>query len=330
MERVLIKFTKTGGAKFISHLDTMRTLHRAMRRARIPVAYSKGFNPHASISVAAPLSLGIESSAEYADVELEITSENVNIKEMLNKSLPEGIRIVDVISINEKMPSAMGTVEGAKYSIALRHDMSKADIIYVIESILSSSEIVRNKRTKSGEKMIDIRPLIKDIKLVGFENDRIKIECLLYTGSKGSIGPDAVAELLKEYSKNNISGYPYIVREEIYGLRGSDWIDLYPVLWHGAKFKYEDRKYYIYLSYKKHESIANAILNSKNEEHKKYYVEGYQYEFLKKCTGKKTIRQLIDELTFDVEIKDIKRILYELSKENVMLFSKEAEEYYEG
>lgn len=226
MERVLIKFTKTGGAKFISHLDTLRTLHRAMRRAGIPVSYSKGFNPHASISVAAPLSLGIGSTAEYADVEIERPLDSVNIKELLNEALPEGIRIVDVIGINEKMPSAMGTVEGAKYSITLSHNMSKADIINVIESILSSSEIVRNKRTKSGEKMIDIRPLIKDIKLTGFENDRIQIECLLYTGSKGSLGPDAVADLIKEYSKGNITGYPHIVREEIYGLRNNNWIDL--------------------------------------------------------------------------------------------------------
>jgi radical SAM-linked protein len=226
MARILVKFTKSSGAKFISHLDTMRTLHRAMRRSGIPVAYSKGFNPHPSISVAAPLSLGIESAAEYADVELDRPLESGNIKELLNSALPESIKIIDVIGINGKMPSAMGTVEGAKYSITMSHNISKDEIDSVIKSILSSSEIVRNKRTKSGEKMVDIRPLIKDIKLSQYEKDRVRIECLLYTGSSGSLGPDAVAELIKEYSKGNVSGYPYIVREEIYGLDGDNWLDL--------------------------------------------------------------------------------------------------------
>jgi radical SAM-linked protein len=156
MERLLIKFTKNKEAKYISHLDTLRTLHRAFRRADLPIAYSKGFNPHASISIAAPLSLGIGSNAEYADIELESYVEGNIVMEKLNSALPNGIRILKVININKKMPSSMAIVEGAKYIIGLNHKTDKNSINAIITSILNSEDIMMLKKTKSGEKMVKV------------------------------------------------------------------------------------------------------------------------------------------------------------------------------
>lgn len=226
MERVLLKFTKLNGSKFISHLDTMRTLHRALRRAGLPIAYSKGFNPHASISVAAPLSLGIASIAEYADIELDEFVDQKVIHEKLNMALPEGIKIINVLNIDQKMPTSMGIVDGAKYIIKLHHNALDEEVQKIILEIMDSKEIFKNKRTKSGEKLADIRPLIKDIKLLSYDKDQIEIECLLFTGSKGSLGPEMVSELIKEKSNNKIYGYPEIERKEIYSLSNNKWIDL--------------------------------------------------------------------------------------------------------
>lgn len=226
MERVLIKFTKTNGAKFISHLDTMRTLHRALRRAGLPIAYSKGFNPHASISVAAPLSLGISSTAEYADIEFEEHIDHEVIKNKLNMALPEGIKIINVLNIDQKMPTSMGSVDGAMYIIKLHHNIEKYDVEKIILEIMNSAEIFKNKRTKSGEKLVDIRPLIDEIKLLSYDKKQIEIECILITGSKGTLGPEMISELIKEKSNNKIYGYPDIVRKEIYCLLNNKWIDL--------------------------------------------------------------------------------------------------------
>lgn len=226
MERVLLKFTKVNSAKFISHLDTMRTLHRALRRAGIPISYSKGFNPHASISVAAPLSLGLASTAEYADIELDEFIDWSTIKEKLNKVLPEGIKILSALNITQKMPSSMGSVEGAQYIIKLQHNMKEQEIDNIIHEIMSSVEIYKNKRTKSGEKLVDIRPLIEDIKILSYNNQQVEIECLLFTGSKGSLGPDMISELLKEKSNNKIYGYPEIERSEIYSILNEKWVNL--------------------------------------------------------------------------------------------------------
>lgn len=226
MERILIKFTKVKGAKFISHLDTMRTLHRALRRAGLPVAYSKGFNPHASISVAAPLSLGIASTAEYADIELNECIKPEVIREKLNMALPEGIQVLNVLNIGEKMPTSMGIVDGAKYVIKQQHNASIQEIESTINEVIALKEIFKNKRTKSGEKLVDIRPLIRDIKLINYEKDHIEMECVLLAGSKGSLGPEMISELIKEKSNNKIYGYPEIERKEIYCLSNNKWIDL--------------------------------------------------------------------------------------------------------
>lgn len=226
MERIVIKFTKTKGAKFISHLDTMRTLHRAIRRAGIPISYSKGFNPHASISVAAPLSLGIASTAEYADIEIDELVEGTSIEEKLNSALPEGLKIINAVNISEKMPSAMGIVEGARYSIALHCEDGENIAEKAIEDILISPEIFMNKRTKSGEKLVDIRPLIEDIRISGNKDSRITFECLLHTGSRGSLGPEMLADLLKERSGHIINGYPDIERKEIFTRVNNEWVDL--------------------------------------------------------------------------------------------------------
>lgn len=226
MERLLIKFTKTGGAKFISHLDTMRTIHRAFRRAGIPLHYSQGFNPHASISVAAPLSLGIASVAEYADVEIHNEMEGAIVKEKLNKVLPESIQIIDVINIYDKKPSSMGSVGGASYSLKLQHKLDLNKLIEVINLILDKKELLKNKRTKSGEKLIDIRPLIHNIKIIDFTENTLTLNCLLISGSNGSLGPDVIGELLQEYSDNLIFGYPEATRQEIYAVNNNNWIDL--------------------------------------------------------------------------------------------------------
>jgi radical SAM-linked protein len=216
VERILIKFTKNNGAKFISHLDTVRTLHRAFRRAELPISYSKGFNPHASISVASPLSLGIESNSEYADVEINETVPVNIIAEALNSVLPNDIKIVKVVKINGKMPASMAVVASTRYSIRFEKETTEELAAGLIKEILTQDEIMRMKRSKSGEKLTNIRPFIKDLTYEKFDDGHIKFDCILQSGSNGSLGAEILATIIKEYSKGEIYGHPYITREEIY------------------------------------------------------------------------------------------------------------------
>lgn len=222
MERILIKFTKTKGAKFLSHLDTMRTIHRALRRAEIPIAYSKGFNPHPNISVAAPLSLGLGSVAEYADIELKECMDIKELKDRLSSALPDGMEIVDALEVKEKMPPSMAAVEFARYELILNHNASENVLIDIINKILEEELIERIKKTKSGEKLVNIRPFIENISINDYNSSNVKFDCLLKAGSKGSISIELISDIIKDYSDGKIFGHPIIERKEIYGISDNE------------------------------------------------------------------------------------------------------------
>lgn len=93
--RILAVFYKKGDMRFISHLDLMRIFQRACRRAGVPVALTKGFNPHPKISIKRALKLGIESENEEALFSLERDMGPAEFMDRVNKELPEGIKIKD-------------------------------------------------------------------------------------------------------------------------------------------------------------------------------------------------------------------------------------------
>ena len=102
MPRLL--FEKTGNAIWISHLDLMRLFQRAFKRAGLPLKHTQGFNPRPSVSIALPLSVGIESVCELLDFELDgepLSSDEIKIR--LNQTLIRGVRILDVYEVGEKL-----------------------------------------------------------------------------------------------------------------------------------------------------------------------------------------------------------------------------------
>ena len=97
-------FEKTGNAAYISHLDLMRVFQRAFKRAGLPLTHTKGFNPRPSVSIALPLSLGVESICELLDFELETDGFSCEeIKNRLNNNLTEGVRILEVYTTGAKL-----------------------------------------------------------------------------------------------------------------------------------------------------------------------------------------------------------------------------------
>jgi len=97
MYRINFTFAKTGTMKFISHLDLMRLFMRAVRRAALPIKMTEGFSPHPKISLKRALKLGVESDNEEATFVLRETISPQEFKQRLQKQLPEGIIIKDVI-----------------------------------------------------------------------------------------------------------------------------------------------------------------------------------------------------------------------------------------
>lgn len=94
----LFHFSKTGAQIYISHLDLMRLLGRAARRADLPVELTKGFNPRLKLKLARALKLGIASESEEGEMTLSEFIEPVEIQKRFQAQLPSGIEIKDVVS----------------------------------------------------------------------------------------------------------------------------------------------------------------------------------------------------------------------------------------
>jgi len=232
--RYLIKFSKESHIKFISHLDLMRTIQRVIRRAEMPVEYSKGFNPHMNLSIAQPLSVGMYSIGDYMDVVLTEELDENYIKDTLNENMPSGIKVFEVVKVKDssdgrKVPQSMALVDAAKYVIKIKYAETETlnEELKVIEGKNEWSII---KKSKSGEKLADIKPLVKNI---DFQiNDKLLIiTAIISCGSKENLS----AELLSRYIINNTSlvsseAFVDIMREEMYVENKESLIPIYKYL----------------------------------------------------------------------------------------------------
>ena len=178
-----IRFAKYGVVKFIGHLDVMRYFQKAVRRSELPIKYSQGFNPHQLMVFAQPLGVGVTSDGEYMDIETEdvdfagnvLSAERV--REILGGALTEGFEIVSIRQIpwqeGTKHPeNAMSLVAGADYVMSVKDGYSLGipdsveqndKISYLkqkLESFMGQDSIVVSKKSKSGEKDMDIKPYI--------------------------------------------------------------------------------------------------------------------------------------------------------------------------
>ncbi|TYQ16341.1 UNVERIFIED_CONTAM: radical SAM-linked protein [Acetivibrio alkalicellulosi] len=173
------KFTRGEEVKYISHLDLMKMFERALRRSGLPIAYSKGFNPHPQLVFGLPLSVGVTSEAEYLDLDFDIELEPDEFTERLNKFLPRGVVITDAKKKTEKS-NIMASIAGATYEILISSStyVEMDQIKNILRSFLERDEIIIQKQSKSKVKMVDIRPMIHSIyiKSINVKGDKLHLE----------------------------------------------------------------------------------------------------------------------------------------------------------
>ena len=159
MPRLL--FEKTGNAIWISHLDLMRVFQRAFKRAGYPLTHTHGYNPRPSVSIALPLSVGIESQCELLDFDLDCEiNDYMEIRDQLNSVLIEGVHILDVYATGSKIRD----LAFLETHIDLIYDNnSSKDRCKLLQDLFSSDALTVVKKTKNGMQEQDIIPMIKDI-----------------------------------------------------------------------------------------------------------------------------------------------------------------------
>ena len=117
MFRLRFTFTKESPIRFLSHLDMMKLMERALRRAELPVLFSQGHTPRMKLSLAWPLSVGMTAAAEYADVVLEKWIAADKIPALLNYVMPAGCRVTDAKMVDMKQDSLTAQVTAARWEV---------------------------------------------------------------------------------------------------------------------------------------------------------------------------------------------------------------------
>lgn len=183
---------------FLGHLEMVRLVERAFRRAAMPLAFSEGFHPHPKISFAAPAPVGITSYGEILEVEL---TEAVPLDRVLGMEpplFPPGMKLLDARYVDSKK-SLMAKIRAIDYAIDFPGDEK---LKAAFEAFLGSGEILHEKRTKKGKrKTVDLAPMIGDHR-IETTDDGFKVIVRLATGSEANLNPmTLVSEFAARYDR---------------------------------------------------------------------------------------------------------------------------------
>lgn len=154
--RAMIRFGKQPRLRFISHLDLQRFFQRALNRTGLPVAYTQGFNPHLVMSFASALALGWTSEYEILDFRLSVPMGRQRTEEAVRAALPVDLPVLEVRMVDDRHPAPMAMVCAADYAIALEDAPA---LLTAAEDFWARDEVMAVRKTKSGEREINIRPL---------------------------------------------------------------------------------------------------------------------------------------------------------------------------
>lgn len=196
MQRLRIKFSRGEELKFLSHLDLMRLWERALRRARIPLAYSHGYNPHPQLSLAAPLAVGVTSEAELMDVYLSRWVTPQFFEARVKEQLPRGIKLLEVWQIGLKVPSLQSQVKFAEYRVEVETDKTTDEIRQSLDSLLRMDKLPWQHMRDTGPRHYDLRALIQDLWLIEHCDSLCVLGMRLRCDEQGSGRPEQVTKAL--------------------------------------------------------------------------------------------------------------------------------------
>lgn len=194
MREIRLRFSKTGQAKYISHLDTNRVFSRAFARAKINIWYTEGFNPHPYMSFSLPLSLGVESLCENVDIRISDDITNDEIKERMNNALPDGIRIVDVY--DDFMDCHEIVYSDYVYKFEFKDNETA---LKKINSVLDGDEIIALKKGKQGRRRVLKETNIKEFIIkhnISVRDDNIVLNVRLLAGPDKNLNPSLLFDTI--------------------------------------------------------------------------------------------------------------------------------------
>ncbi len=222
--KIRIKFEKQGAMKFIGHLDIMRYFQKVMRRADVDIRYSGGFSPHQIMSFAAPLGVGLLSRGEYLDIEVLSTEDSQTMMDRMNQTMVEGTRVLSYKKLEDSSKNAMSIVAAADYTLWFREGKEPQDMEAFFADLArfyNQEQILIRKKTKKGEKDMDLKPLIYDLRRSDARPDAVFMQ--VSTGSTDNVKPELVMQAFCAFRGEAYEPFAMETqREEVYADLGDE------------------------------------------------------------------------------------------------------------
>lgn len=193
MDKLRLRFKKTGRAIYISHLDLMHTMQRAFSRAGYELRYSEGFNPHPQISIALPLSVGTGSACEIMDFKLKNDVDLAELPARLTAVMPEGIEVIEAYEQQRKTAE----LKWLRVTGVFEYDDRDASLmIDGLNAFFEQNEIVITKKTKRGLGETDIRPAIRSIDF-SRHNGLVAVDAVI-SAQEPTLNSELLADALRQ------------------------------------------------------------------------------------------------------------------------------------
>ena len=213
---IRIKFRKVGNLQYISHLDLQRTVSRILVRAKLPMWYTQGFNPHAKVTFGLPLSVGTESECEFIDLRVDRDISGEEVKTLLNRELTDEMQVLEAYEPTSKFQD----ITWARYRMRLCFDGANAETAARMQQLFTVSPLNVIKKSKSGEKEVDLIPMIKEVRVSAPADDEILLDTVLAAGSAEHLNPELLIKAAKDalgiLSGDPAKEYYSILRTNVY------------------------------------------------------------------------------------------------------------------
>lgn len=212
MTDLRLRFEKTGRAVYISHLDLMRTFQRAFLRAGMPLSYSEGYNPHAKISIALPLSVGVESYCELIDFSLRDKLTLAEIPRRLNAVLPEGVKAQEAYRFERKAKH----IKWLDVSGVYEYDVGNAaEILPALVEFYGQESLVIERKTKSGIGEADIAPSIRGITFDDAYGGAVRFRALI-SAQEPTLNPEHLVAALRQLAPEISPDFARFTRMQVF------------------------------------------------------------------------------------------------------------------
>ncbi|MGD8814627.1 MAG: TIGR03936 family radical SAM-associated protein [Anaerolineales bacterium] len=169
--RYRITFAKTDPMRFTGHLDLHHAWERMLRRAGVPLAYTRGHKPRARLSLGLALPLGFTSECEWIDVWFEVPQEPDALLQSLQRAAPPGLQLISIETVESHQPALQKQILAATYEVELPSGTEQNQVVNQIDELLQHDDLPRQRRGKS----YDLRPLIEILELTSAEASTVKL-----------------------------------------------------------------------------------------------------------------------------------------------------------